>query len=267
MRFFSRSAETPSQRYLRSAPSVARMEILSAVCMNQIARLPIAAASEWGRPITDIYGLGPAADVVRAVLCRDRSLYASVARSCLRFLDQALEVGSGDWAENLDMAMQSIGMEPGPTLRPDLQADLPADVQERALGLARFALSVFWVVAQPRFEDEDRDRTVYRVLFESPDERIELTAHDVAAWACVIVGRLRVRDVVPESPFLARIQTVPPMDEPGWYPNPYNDGGLERGDAAFQRFWDGQDWTDRVRFREGKSWWEELRPMRITPNN
>ncbi len=259
--------ESVAQRYLRSAPSGQRKDILSAVCMNRIAALPVAATTEFGQPVTDTYGLEPSAEVVRAVLIQDRSMYAWVARSCMVILDSALEVGPGNWAENLGTAMQSVGIAPDNRLRSDLQAKLPESVQERVLGLHGWCMNIFWVVAQPHVKD-DRDRTIYRHMFESTDNRTELTAHDVAAWAAVVVGRLRNSGMLPDSPFYsAEYANVPTMDEPGWYPNPYNYGEIVRGEASFQRVWDGRDWTSRIRFLRGARWHEETHSLHTMPNN
>lgn len=259
--------ESTAARYVRTAPPGERKDVLSAVCMNRIAQLPVATAEEFGEPITDIYGLEPAAEVVREVLRQDRSMYAWVARTCVIFLDTALEMGAGGWSDSLENAMKSVGFERGNQLRPDLVDGLPGHVRQRVFGLHATAMGVFWAVAQPHIE-QDRDKTIYRRIFESTDRRTELTAHDVAAWACVIVARLCHRGMTTRPLFYSDgYSSVPLMREPGWYPNPYNRGELVGGEPAVQRFWDGTDWSDHIRFWNGRVWVEGQHSMREMPGN
>jgi hypothetical protein len=266
MSLFGRESE--ARRYLRSAPAGTRKDLLAVACLNQITRLPIAAPSEWGEPVTDVHGLPPAADVVRSVLRQDASMYAWVARTAMILLDSALTSGDGDWAATLALALESVGFAEGPALRTELRERLSEHVRERVDGLCRYSMNIFWVVAQPQLDDGKRDRQVYRHLFEDPDPRTVETAHDVTAWACVIVARLRGRGLIEDSHLYSDAYLTPPeMDVAGWYPNPYNHGSLVRGEPEFQRFWDGDDWTDRVRFRTGGFWDEQSKPLRSMPNN
>lgn len=57
------------------------------------------------------------------------------------------------------------------------------------------------------------------------------------------------------------------MREEGWYPNPNNYGQIEGTDCTIQRYWNGQDWTDDVRYRDNKRWISASRPLRAVPNN
>jgi hypothetical protein len=263
---FGRDSE--AKRYLSTAPAGQRKDLLAAACINQIARLPVAASSEWGKPVADVYGLQPAAQVVRTVLRQDRSMYAWVARTALIFLDAALMNGEGNWVDTLGVALESVGFERGPALRPELKAWLSDDVRERVEGLCGYSMNVFWVVAQQQFDDGERDRRLYRHMFEDPDPRTAETAHDITAWASVIIGRLRNGNLIEGNRLYSDLYLHPPeMDGPGWYPNPYNYGDIVRGEPEFQRAWDGNDWTDRTRFRIGSYWDEESKPLRSMPNN
>jgi hypothetical protein len=264
---------SPSQRYLQIAPDGQRKNALARACIGRIAGLSVCDASQFGRPVADTYGLSDAATAVRDVLRQDRSMYAWLARDMMVSLDVVLELmmeeGRGTWGENLDSAMMTIGLEPGPQLRKGLERELASDVQERVIGLASYGLKIFWNIAQPDRKELERDGALYKHLFESTDERTELTAHDVAAWSGVIIGRLHGVGCVPASvPWFDRDGAiVPALEESAWYPNPYNRGNIENGDATFQRYWDGRDWTDRIRMRVDGSWNEELHSLRTVPNN
>ncbi|MEV4516794.1 hypothetical protein AB0K00_48555 [Dactylosporangium sp. NPDC049525] len=266
MGLFGRDSE--AKRYLSTAPAGQRKDLLAAACINQIARLPVAASSEWGEPVTDVYGLQPAAQVVRGVLRQDQSMYAWVARTTMVFLDATLMNGEGGWLDTLGVALSSVGFEPGPSLRPDLKARLSDAVRERVDGLCGYSMNIFWAVSQQQFDDGDRDRRLYRHMFEDPDPRTAETAHDITAWAAVILGRLRNCDLVAGNRFYTDEYLNPPaMDVPGWYPNPYNYGAVVRGEPEFQRAWNGRDWTDRIRFRVHGSWDEDSKAMRSVPDN
>jgi hypothetical protein len=255
-------------RYLHDAPPGQRKNLLTAVAVNRISRLPVAASAEYGEPVTDIYGLEPAAQTVREVLSQDRSMYAWLARTAMVALDAALARADGSWFETLEVATASVGFGRGNVLHADLRARLPDDVVERVVLLHQYCMNIFWAVARPEFEDKQRDRRLYTQMFEDPDPRTALTAHDVAAWACVVLGRLSNRGVLPplwySAPVYARLTR---LTEPGWYPNPYNYGDLVRGEPDFQRYWDGGDWTDQVRRLVRGRWSQERHSLRTVPDN
>ena len=262
-------AASLASRYLRSAPPGQRKDVLSAVSINLIAGLPVAARSEFGAPVTDVYGLEPATEVVRQVLQQDRSMYAWLARTSVVCLDAAMANGREPWVQMFGMAMNSVGFEASGELRADLAAQLPSDVLERVDGLHGFVMNLFWLLTeQQQFDDGPRDRSIYQHLFESSDPRTELTAHDIAAYAGVVLGRLRNSGVLgPSTVFSAAYTQVPPMHEPGWYPNPYNFGEVVNGEAGFQRIWDGTDWTRRIRVRVDGGWVEREHDLRTMPEN
>jgi hypothetical protein len=57
------------------------------------------------------------------------------------------------------------------------------------------------------------------------------------------------------------------MESVGWYPNPVNPGDTAMGDASVERWWNGDDWTDRVRFRDGRRWTQAEVSLFTTPGN
>ena len=269
MGFFDRAkTEETSRAYLRVAPRLQRKDLLAAAAINAIAALP-ASRQGCGRPVATGYGLDEATAVVRSVMHQDHALYAWVARSALVSLDALLDAMEGSWDVNLDAAMRVVGLDPGPTIRPEERRGLSGEVQENAVGLASYALSIFWVIAQPAAESsQPRDRTIYDHLFSSTAPATRETAYDAVAWTAIVIGRLRNSGRLPEVAwFGAEFQRVPAMDRPGWYPNPYNRGDIVDGDATFQRIWDGNDWTDLIRNRDGSRWQEQDHSMHTPPNN
>jgi Protein of unknown function (DUF2510) len=268
MGLFSRSTEKETSReYLRTSPPGQRKDILAFASLNAIVELPVSSAQADGRPVADSCGLDEARNVVRSMLHQDQSVYAWVARSAMVCLDALLETMEGTWDQNLDTAMNTMGLAPGPVIHPAAQMALPPKVQEDVLGLANYALSIFWVVAQPNTESA-RDRTLYDHLFSSTAPATRETAYDVIAWAGILIGRLRNSGKLPDVPWFGpQFRRVPPMPEPGWYPNPYNRGNIQDGDATFQRFWNGDDWTDQIRNRDGHRWLEQMHSMHTPPNN
>jgi hypothetical protein len=57
------------------------------------------------------------------------------------------------------------------------------------------------------------------------------------------------------------------MEGVGWYPNPVNAGDTSDNNASIERWWDGADWTDRVRIRDGRRWNEIEVPLFTPPSN
>lgn len=258
-----------SERYVQRAPAGQRKNMLAFAALNRICASPVASAARAGEPIADAFGLDQVAQLVRQVLIQDASLAAWVARDALVCLDVALELMGGSWSDNLEAAMGIAGLAPDPEVRPNPTYELSADVSEAVVGLAAYALQVFWAIARPDDPTVQRDRTLYTRLFESRESTTALVAHDITAWACIIVGRLRNLGRLPsEVPWFAPSQAVVvAMDEPGWYPNPYNRSEIVNGDATFQRYWDGRDWTDRIRVRLDRRWVERVHDMYSVPNN
>lgn len=92
----------------------------------------------------------------------------------------------------------------------------------------------------------------------APGRDVESIAYEIIAWEAIAVGRLmntgRIRSgMVTMGP---AYQTVPAMEVAGWYPNPQKLGGIIDGDAVLQRYWDGTNWTSKMRKRDGRRWIE-----------
>lgn len=98
----------------------------------------------------------------------------------------------------LDAVMSSVGLsgdlsEGAPEVRPEWRGSIPEEVQGRA------SLQMFWVVCQ---RVHDADRTYYNHIFSSPNTSTTDVAHDVIAWAAVVVARLVATGRTPDTGFL-----------------------------------------------------------------
>jgi hypothetical protein len=163
--------------------------------------------------------------------------------------------------------MDAAGLAPGPELNPGRLTDVPIRVQGDMLGLANCIVSVFFAFERPG-GIQTGDRTYYEHLFESPVRRTQLVAHEITAWSGAVIGRLMHAGHAEKMPWkLDDFETVPAMQGAGWYPNPSNMGQIVDGDATLQRYWDGNDWTDRVRLHKGRTWHYATSSIFKAPNN
>jgi hypothetical protein len=199
-----------------------------------------------GRPLGDGYGMEELVAVIAPLFARERALIRWVAlRGALLYLDMLCPD---------DASMQALLPHLG--LRPSEAADGLAvelidperQVPEPTAGLVT---GLFFSIA-------DRWAS-YRQLAEMTVAEVNLDARwavvgpsmglDYIAWAAVAMVRSgawaagSMRDV-PEPGLL---------EEPGWYIEPLF--------AKSERFWDGEDWTRRVRAQSGRRWVEVEIPL------
>jgi hypothetical protein len=253
--------------YLRRAGGHLRKSVVAFACVNQIMALPIAAAELFGRPVSGSLGLQPASDVVHGVLRQDRSLAAWTARDCLVLLDNLLRTMGGSWTDALDVAMSAAGLLPGPAIDPVRATFLPHRARCEVTRLANRVLAMFFA-----FDRADGrrgvERAFYERLFAARSMGAALVAHDIAAWTGVVIGRLRHAGYLDDMPWMRReFTTVPVMTTAGWYPNPFRMGEIYLYEATLQRYWDGTDWTDRIRVRGRHGWCERVKSMYEAPPN
>lgn len=255
------------REYLNRANGYLRKSLLVFAAINQIIKLPIASKKYFGRPLADTFGLQSASDVVREVLVQDASMAAWTARDSLVTLDALLDTMDVPWNDALDIAMDAAGLLPGPQLNPERLADIPLRVHDDMRGLANCVAAVFFSFERPGGV-QIGDRAYYEHLFQSPTRATQLVAHEITAWSGVVIGRLLDAGHVEEVLWMSKeFETVPAMKVAGWYPNPWRMGEIVRGDAGFQRQWNGADWTDQIRLRDGRGWRHETNSMFKAPAN
>ena len=258
---------SPGADYLRRAGGHLRKSVIAFACVNRVMTLPVADAEEFGRPLAPSLGLQAASDVVHGVLRQDRSMAAWAARDCLVLLDTMLRTMGGSWTDSVETALAAAGLRHGPVIDPALAGELSHRVRSEVLRLAGRVRAMF--LAFERVDgSRGTDRVFYHRLFASRSMSAALMAHDIAAWAGVVIGRLLHAGYLDRMPWMSpEFGSVPVMHTPGWYPNPFQMGEIVHGEAGCQRFWDGTDWTDRVRLRNRTGWHEFVKSMFEAPPN
>lgn len=264
MGFFSSrpSLEDQSSRqYLEVAPPGPRTDLLAASCILRTSELPVASADQFGQVVT-VAVLAPVSDLVRRIMFQDRDLSAWIVRKSVSYLQWIAENAmSGPFDSNFDVALSSVGLRAPAGLGVhvlDESVQLTDVHREAAISLADLALSVLRALVFSRPDERgSSDWRFYSRLYTGQGiDDVEGLGYDIIAWTSIVVARLltagRIVGAVPV--FAPEYRAVQAMDTPGWYPNPPKYGGVVSGDAVFQRFWDGKDWTDQVRTRNGRGW-------------
>lgn len=244
-----------SRAWLTAHGPGSRKNELAFAAVGRITRGSATATGTFGRPLT-------AADreatdgVVSDVLRQDRALAAHVARDAVLLFE-----AFGGLALNERHAIASVGLDPGWVGADPVAAD--------ALAIAR--------VIRGRSQDltpSTTDISGYEALFTTEGVRQLDRVLGVTGWAAIVIGRLHNHpeclgaDALGNPPVLApHLQKHGTMSDVGWYPNPVNGGDVSTGVAGIQRWWDGSDWSDRARVREGRRWTEHRIPLSTSPTN
>jgi hypothetical protein len=232
--------------YLRRANGYLRKSALALACLNHVMALPVGDGTRFGDPIANSLGLRPASNAVRDILFQDHALAAWIARDCVVALDALLGTMRAPLATAWETAMAAAGVHPG------------TDISEPAFVLAHRVIAMFFAL-------KGGDRVFYERLFAA---RSPSAAYEMTAWTGAVLGRLRGAGHLPDLPWMtAEFRTVPPMLVSGWYPNPYLMGEILAGEATWQRFWNGTDWTDRIRMRGLTGWQHQTKSLSEAPPN
>lgn len=255
---------TFSRQWIDRHGPISRKNELAMAALNRVLRHPAAAASTFGQPL-DAPHFAVTDEIMATVLVQDRSLAGCVAR------DLALLFESfGGLALNLEAAHQAVGLEADGTLGGPY-----GQLRDEDKGFAQNAAQETLSVART-IQARDRgqqvapgDLGVYTMLFESEDESNYRRALRVGGWAATSVARMRTGGHIDgELPtFADHLLHFGQMEQVGWYPNPINAGDTSLGDASIERWWDGRDWTDRVRLRENRRWQETRNSIFTVPDN
>jgi Protein of unknown function (DUF2510) len=164
--------------------------------------------------------------------------------------------------ENLAAAYAAVGLGPSGNIPATLEQRLKLSEEESAesSGLAACAMSVLGAIRAKKTDPagwRSSDHFLYEDLYtRASGAQVERLAYEIIAWASVIIARLMNADLL--SRLLPTLgpdyEAVPRLTRAAWYPNPSRTGAIVNGIAEVQRYWDGQAWTERVRFRSLSGW-------------
>jgi hypothetical protein len=219
---------------------------LMAAAALRIQSHPLARQAARGVPLGDGHGLEDVVSVVRPLFTKERSLTRWVAiRGALLFLDMAAP-DETSWdrilnAMGLCVTQDPVTHQQRTELLPSA-GPLTPEVQGNIVGvfgsLARH-LEDYGRVSKMSIDDVNSDPT-WRVVNEA-------VALDYIAWASVALCRTNELEAVHRTP------EAGVLESPGWYADPLW--------AKAERFWNGTDWTQRMRVRDGRRWVEVSQAM------
>lgn len=236
MSLFGKSAE-PSVRPSRSINgsrmivpedigTLPRRARLMAAAVLKVQPLPMAQPAAYGSPLGDGHGLEDVVAAIRPLFARERSLTRWVAmRGALLFLDMACEQVTMKAeilaAMGLQAGAEHVELAPSATpLAPELTANIIGVFSSLAL-----RLDAYDTLSKMSVDDVNADP-----FWKSVNEAISL---DYIAWTSVALSRVGWLEPPLGMPEPGSLET------PGWYADPLW--------AKAERYWDGADWTARMR--------------------
>jgi Protein of unknown function (DUF2510) len=211
---------------------------------------PAGASSAQGTALGDGYGMEGLVEQIRPLFRSEMSLARWVAiRGALLFLD-ILCPSDREWRE----LMPVMGLAPvsdprtgaaGAKVLRQGDALVLAEAEENILGL-------FWSITQRwgRYA-EVSGMSVEQVNADPFWARVgPPMALDVIAWTAIAF--LRTGQMT--SDLISKMPEPGLLEETGWYADPLF--------AKCERYWAGDDWTDKVRLKKGRAWIEVRQPLR-----
>jgi hypothetical protein len=199
-----------------------------------------------GVPLGDGHGMEPLVETLKPLFAGERSLLRWVAlRGALLFLDMGFP-SEAEWRT----AMFTMGLERSKspfTGEEEVQVlerpgPISPEVRSHILGLHAS------IVMRLGVYDQISEASLERVSRNAMWNVNDAMAFDYIAWSAVTMlrtGTAHRAFNMPEPGML---------EEPGWYAEPVF--------AKCERYWDGRDWTDRVRWLDRRRWIEGNSPLR-----
>jgi Protein of unknown function (DUF2510) len=265
MGLFSRSLKEPVQRPVRTINggvqrepeqpgSLQRRARMFRECVRIIADDPLSAPDALGVPIGDGCGMERLVARIAPLFAKERSLLRWVAlRGALTQLYLvALDSETGVVpVSQLETAMGVCEVPSAGTA--ELVCGVAPEWASRLTEEQRTAATQVYTAVKYRLFDYARysEMTIDQV---NQDRRCWLNdamALDFIAWSAVALLRTGVAARLPAAP------EPDALESPGWYTDPL------WGKA--QRYWDGADWTERVRTNDGHETTQRLRPEESQP--
>ena len=223
---------------------------LMAAAVRRLEEHPMGRESAQGIALGDGYGMDGLVGHIFPLFQREMSFARWVAiRGALLFLDM-IAPSDREWHE----LMPIMGIAPvadpqtgEPTAMVLHQGDsaVPPDVEQNILGL-------FWAITRRwGCYAEVSEMSVAQVNADPLWANVgPPMALDFIAWAAIAM----LRTGQATSDLIMKMPEPGLLEEPGWYVEPLF--------AKCERYWSGDDWTDRVRVKEGRTWNETRMPLR-----
>lgn len=221
-----------------SIGGLARRSRLMSAAIRLIDDHPVTVAI--GRPLGDGYGMEELVARISPLFARERGLIRWVAlRGSLLYLDMLCPNDDA-----LHELLPAMGLRPeqgpeGPTVA---VIEPVADIS--AITGLFFSIAMRWSQYQQLAELEVS--AVNRDPIWAINPAVGL---DYIAWIAVAM----VRSGAWQSGAMQDMPEPNLLDQPGWYIEPLF--------AKGERYWDGTDWTSRVRARSGRDWVEVQVPL------
>lgn len=236
--------------------SLPRRTRLFVECVRQIADDPLAKPAALGVPIGDGCGMERLVARIDPIFARERSLLRWVA---LRGAFTQLYIMTVDGSSAI------IPFSPAVETAMGLGDIVPPGAAEPVMGVGRewasrlsaeqcqAAVEVFSALALRLFDYERYSQISIDEVNQDPRCWLnDAMALDFIAWSAVALLRTELA-----RGFL-HVPEPDALDQPGWHTDPL------WGKA--QRYWDGTDWTDKVRISGGQEGISRLRPPDARPS-
>jgi hypothetical protein len=265
-----------SRQYLSGAPRLLgrplpRTDNLAIGCIQRVSAEGPGDKHSLGEPLTALE-MAPLNALVREVMRQDCDLSAWVARKAVIIMRTVIDVGmAGPVNRRLDEVFGAVGLrvQQDVTMVDDASELVSAAGRDEAIAYGAATLALLKVAGASSKSWEPADRSFYENLYTGADgSDVASLAYDLIAWSAIVLSRLNECGKIGSMAFDyfdPSLAAVPQLTREAWYPNPAKFGDTSTGDAEFQRFWDGENWTPRVRVRQGRSWTEREMSLHATP--
>ncbi len=225
-----------------------RARLMSAA-IRQLEGHPLTVPDSRGIPLGDGHGMEELVATIQPLFATEASLTRWVAlRGALLYLDMLFS-NEQEWEQMLPI----MGFEPtadavtgAPRVivldKPDA---ISAVVKENIEGL-------FWAITR-RWSQYTKiaDMTINEVNDDPEFSRLgPAVALDMIAWTAAVF----LRTDQAQSEIVTRMPEPDALEGKGWYVEPVF--------GKCERYWDGSDWTSRVRTQDGRRWHETEMPLR-----
>lgn len=220
-----------------------------AAAVRQLEGHPLGAESAHGVALGDGYGMEDLVTQIIPLFQREMSLARWVAiRGALLFLDMICS-SDREWQELMPiMGIAPVSDPktggPGAVVLHQGEATVPPDVERNILGL-------FWSITErwARYA-EVSVMSIPQVNADPYWARLgPPMALDFIAWTAIAM----LRTGQATSELISSMPEPGLLEQPGWYADPLF--------AKCERYWAGNDWSDRVRVRNGRKWSENSQPL------